>query len=72
MYYSDGTLSSKYIYKYDTKGNKTEEAEYKSDGSLEEKYIYKYDSKDNITEKTIYDGELRPTSQIVYTIIYRK
>ena len=73
MYYSDGTLSRKYIYKYDTKGNKTEVAEYKSDGSLSRKFIFKYDSQGNVTEATEYDGEMqKPISQTVYTIIYRK
>jgi hypothetical protein len=72
QYTSDGSLYWREIYKYDTKGNKTEAAEYKSDGSLSVKYTYKYDAQGNVTEKTEYVGKMRPISQVVYTIIYRK
>ena len=74
-FYAYGMLSWKVtcVCKYDSKGNKTEEAKYDSDGSLSRKWIYKYDSQGNITEETKYEGEMqKPISQIVYTIIYRK
>jgi hypothetical protein len=73
LYTSAGPLGGKVIAKYDSKGNKTEAAEYKSDGSLSVKYTYKYDAQGNITEETEYNGEKQiPKSQTVYTIIYRK
>jgi YD repeat-containing protein len=69
---SRSKIEEKYCYNFNQSGDVTELADYKSDGSLWYKYIYKYDSQGNITEMTDYDGELRPTSQDVYTIIYRK
>ena len=44
----------KYVYKYDHKGIKTEEAGYNSDNALFNKGIYKYEN-GNITEECRYD-----------------
>ena len=73
QYNSDGSLRNKKICKYDTKGNKTEEARYASDG-LKHKLTYKYDSQGNITELTeCYAYMQIPESHVfTYTIIYRK
>jgi hypothetical protein len=72
VYSSDGSLYQKYTYKYDAKGNKTEGVRYGSAGSLSGKTTYKYDSQGNVSEITKYDGEMRPVSQFVFTITYRK
>ena len=39
-----GALDYKYLYKYDSQGNKIELASYNGDGSLKGKSLYKYDS----------------------------
>ena len=41
-YDSDGSLSSKNIYKYDSNNNKIERSTYNTDGSLFSKSIYKF------------------------------
>lgn len=56
-YKADGSLSFKYIYKYDDKGNKIERNYYKADGSLEDKYIWKYDDKGNMLEENYYGAD---------------
>jgi hypothetical protein len=59
-YRSDGSLSFKYIYKYDEKGNNMEMSTYIYD-SLHCKYLCKYDEKGNLIEANDYnsDGNLR-------------
>ena len=54
---SDGSLSWKSIYKYDSRGNMIEETYYDSDGSLAWKEINKYDSAGNRTEVARYDSD---------------
>ena len=57
---SDGSLNSKYTYKYDDKGNKIELNSFNSDGRLSSKLTYKYDDKGNIIELNSFnpDGKL--------------
>ena len=50
-------LEGKYIYKYDSNGNKVEYSSYDSDGSLNWKFIYKYDSNGNTVEQSSYDSD---------------
>lgn len=66
-----GKLSSKVIYHYDIRNNKTEERRYKASGILETKTVYAYDSYNNkIAErridaqgKTIYSIRLKYDSR---------
>ena len=50
-------MGSKTIYKYDSRGNKIEEADYNSDGSLDDKTIYKYDLRGNKIEEAKYNSD---------------
>ena len=56
----DGSLFSKYTYKYDDKGNQIEENSFNSDENLVDKYTYKYDDKGNEIERNSFssDGSL--------------
>ena len=56
-----GSLSDKFTYKYDEKGNMIEVNYYNADESLGDKYTYKYDEKGNKIESIRYnaDGSLR-------------
>jgi len=56
-YKSDGSLGSKWTYKYDNKGNQIETNRYKSDGSLGSKWTYKYDNKGNKVEENLYNSD---------------
>jgi len=55
--YLEYSISLKYIYTYDSKGNMIEVNSYYADGSLKEKltYEYEYDKKDNWTKKITYN-----------------
>ena len=53
-----GSLSDKYTYKYDVKGNKIEKNYYNAyNGTLWKKYTYKYDEKGNEIEDNHYNGD---------------
>ena len=62
-----GSLNSKYTYRYDEKGNKTEQTTYNPDGSLN-KNTYKYSENGKLTEVNEYDsdGSLHSTSKYEY------
>jgi hypothetical protein len=60
-------LLSKVIYKYNEKGNLTEQSKYNSDGSLDSREIHKFDTKENEIEWTKYeDGSLKSTVTYKY------
>jgi len=65
-YFSDEELSYKYVYKYDEKGNKTEENIYNSDGELESKSIYKYDNRGNKIEENNYSSNGKLEEKFIY------
>ena len=62
----DGSLFSKYTYKYDDKGNKLEENFFNSDGSLSSKYTYKYDDKGNQIEGNSFNSDGRLSFKYTY------
>jgi len=53
---SDGSLNSKWTYKYDENGNKIEEIWYNSDGSLLDKRTYLYDENGNQIERIRFNS----------------
>jgi hypothetical protein len=60
-------LLSKVIYKYNEKGNLTEQSKYNSDGSIDSREIHKFDTKENEIEWTKYeDGSLKSTVTYKY------
>ena len=65
-YNSDGSLFSKFTYKYDEKGNIIEKNDYDSDGRLDYKTTYKYDEKGNMIEATYYNSDGRLSSKTTY------
>ena len=66
-------IEDKEIYKFNSKGDVIERAQYDSDGSLEFKFIFKYDSQGNQIEDVRYEGEImRPVKMEERTIVYRK
>ena len=54
---SDREIDRKYIYKYDSNGNKVEGSIYDLDGKLDKKSIFKYDSNGNMVEGLFYDSD---------------
>ncbi|MDC0339067.1 hypothetical protein OAN33_05975 [Flavobacteriales bacterium] len=65
-YYEDGSLSSKYTYKYDDNGNQIEENYYNSDGVLSSKDTYKYDVNGNHNEGESYNSDGGLISKYLY------
>ena len=63
---SDGSLFSKYTYKYDDKGNKIESISFNSDGRLSSKSTYKYDDKGNKIEKNSFNSDGSLSSKLTY------
>ena len=66
----DGSLFSKYTYKYDDKGNKLEENFFNSDGSLSSKYTYKYDDKGNQIEENSFNSDGNLDDKYTYKYTY--
>ncbi len=71
----DGSLFSKYTYKYDDKGNQIEENSFNSDGNLDDKYTYKYtyDQQGNWIQRIAYkvkNGVEKPSQIVERTIEY--
>ena len=67
-YKADGSLSSRFEYRYDSQGNLVEEKEYGADGRLWERSEYRYDSQGNRVEEKYYgaDGRLWGRSESRY------
>ena len=65
-YNSDGSLFSKFTYKYDEKGNIIEKNDYDSDGSLNYKTTYKYDEKGNMIEANFYNSDGSLSFKLTY------
>ena len=63
---SDGSLFSKYTYKYDDKGNKIEQNSFNPDGSLSFKSTYKYDDKGNKIESNSFNSDGSLDSKYTY------
>jgi YD repeat-containing protein len=56
---SDGNLDHKLTFKYDDKGNKTEETRFDSDGKIDYTWTFKYefDENNNWIKRVDYNGE---------------
>lgn len=54
---SDGTMTERRVYKYDSQGNNTELEFYNKDGDLKQRYLYKYDNHGNRIEWRFYDAD---------------
>jgi len=73
MYNPDGvTVSLKWEYKYNDKGNKIEELKYKGTGELSDKntWTFEYDKHGNWVKKTQYDQSGEPFHVEERTIVY--
>lgn len=64
----DEFRGGKWLYKYDSKGRRIEEIEYKPDGSINRKHFFKYGAAGNKIEKKEYksDGSLENISSYKY------
>ena len=62
----DGSLLYKWILKYDTQGNRTEEDIYLGDRELSTRYVYAYDVKGHRIETKRYDSQGSVTHRWVY------
>ena len=67
---SDGSLSSKYTYKYDDKGNQIEGNSFNSDGRLSFKSTYKYDDKGNQIEENSFNSDGNLDDKYTYKYTY--
>ena len=63
---SDGSLNSKYTYKYDDKGNKIESNLFNSDGRFSGMLTYKYDDKGNQIEANSFNSDGSLFSKYTY------
>lgn len=70
-YKANGELEQRVTYKYDSKGNETEESEFSPDGNLisTTSYLYQFDSRENWLKKTSYINNL-PVSVVERVITY--
>jgi len=66
-YLGNGILYSKYVYKYDDKGNKMEMNQFDSNGNLKLKDTYKYDDSGNQIESNWYDSK----GKLIYKSTYQ-
>jgi hypothetical protein len=64
--YYRGKLKTRNTYKYDSKGNNTEESCYEADGTIKWKELFEYDSKGNLTEVTDFKVNGRFESRFEY------
>lgn len=55
------------VYKYDSRGNNTEQTVYDTDGKIAWKIMLSYDSNSKLIEKGMYDGEGSLMDKTVYT-----
>lgn len=67
-YETDGSLSYKTVYIYDTRGNRIEDASYNADGTLKYfKTIHTYNERGNKTQEARYRGDGSLWDTVVYT-----
>ena len=59
-------LSKKEIFKYDEKGNKTEENLYNSNESLSKKITFKYDEEGKLIEENLYNSDESLKNKAIY------
>jgi len=59
----DARYTFKFVYKYDSKGNRTEELRYGNDNSLRVREVYLYDKKGNKIESATYLPNAREASR---------
>ena len=57
VFESDGSVATRFVYKYDAKGNLTEQQWYAHTGKLGGRLVYTFDEKGNETSQTSYQGD---------------